>query len=190
MKEDKLKKYIDDHRDDFDQDIPPSGVWTAIEKQIQSKRKKRGIIQFLPAVLKVAASVLVLLSAGAGIGVYMVKKKDFTYAIHDPANRKEYREASSYFASQIDNKLNELQQYKPGESVLKDLNNIDQVSAELKLEIVKNPDQDQDMLVQEMIKQYQQKLSVLNKILDKLHESNQKSSTTNQIKSNNDTLHL
>lgn len=188
MKEDKLKKYIEDHQEEFNQEIPSSKVWPAIEKQINPQKK--GILRILPNVLKVAASVLILLSAGAGIGVYMVQKKDFTYAIHDPANRKEYREASSYFASQIDNKLNELQQYKPGESILKDLNNIDQVSSELKLEIVKNPDQDQDLLVQEMIKQYQQKLSVLNKILDKLHESNQKSSSTNQIKSTNDTLHL
>ena len=130
------------------------------------------------------------MSAGAGIGVYTVQKNDFTYAIHDAAHRKEYREASTYFASQIDSKMDELKQYKSSESVVNDLNNIDQISSELKLEIVKNPDQDQDLLVQEMIRQYQQKLNVLNKILDKIHDSEKKSTSNNSNNSTNDTLHL
>jgi hypothetical protein len=135
--------------------LPPAKVWSAIHQRIHPGGTSRGLMFFLPNILKVAASVLVLLSVGAGLGVYMQQKKDFTYSIQDKAHRTEYREASTYFTSQIDSKMQELQQYKSSESVLKDLNQIDQISAELKLEIVKNPDQDQDILVQEMIKQYQ-----------------------------------
>lgn len=189
MNEDKLKKFIDDHREEFDTDIPPSRAWSAIEHRINPGVTKRGLTFYLPRMLKVAAAVLLLLSAGAGMGVYMIQERDFTYAIQNPAHRKEYREASSYFAGQIDSKMTELQQYKPTESVMNDLNQIDQVSSELKLEIVKNPDQDQDLLVQEMIRQYQQKLNVLNKILDKLQESDKKTSSPNN-KPTNDTIHL
>ena len=189
MKDDNLKKYIDHHREEFDIDLPPSRVWFSIEHRIHGGTIKRGITYYLPKMMKVAAAVLLLLSTGAGMGIYIQQKKDFTNSIQDPAHRKEYREASSYFTSQIDSKLTELQQYKSGESILNDLNQIDHVSSELKLEIVKNPDQDQDLLVQEMIRQYQQKLNVLNKILDKLKESDKKTSSSNN-KPTNDTLHL
>ncbi|MEO5582915.1 MAG: hypothetical protein ABIR66_09495 [Saprospiraceae bacterium] len=189
MNEDKLKKYIIEHREEFDTDIPPSRVWSSIEHHINPGVTKKSIIYYLPRMLKVAAAVLLLLSAGAGMGVYMQQQRDFTYAIQNPAHRKEYREASSYFAGEIDSKLTELKQYKPTESVMNDLNQIDQISSELKLEIVKNPDQDQGILVQEMIRQYQQKLNVLNKILEKLQESDKKTSSSN-YKPTNDTLHL
>ena len=59
------------------------------------------------------------------------------------------------------------------------------------MEILKNPDQDKDLLIKQMIMQYQQKLSTLNKILDKLENTNQ-SNTNQSIKSTkpNDTLQL
>ena len=75
--------------------------------------------------------------------------------------------------------------------MISELNQIDQISSELKMEILKNPDQDKDLLIKQMIMQYQQKLSTLNKILEKLENTNP-SNPNQSIKSNksNDTLQL
>ncbi len=193
MSEDKLKKYIDQHRAEFESDHPSAQVWNHLEKMLQAKvSQPSGIRYFLPRILKVAATVFVLLTAGGGIGYYIQSKSntDLTQAIQNPDQRKEFKEASNYFNSQIDSKIVELQQYESSSSIVAELNQIDQVSAELKMEILKNPDQDQDILVQEMMLQYQLKLNVLNKILTKLkdHEPNQPSSTKSKL--NHDTLRL
>lgn len=206
MNEDKLKKYIDDHRSEFDMETPPYQVWSAIEKKLDEGRKSKvvpltsGKSSIGWRIMKIAAAVVFLLSAGAMTGVYVMNQqleKDISLAIQNPTHRSEFKEASNYYTSQIDSKLNELQQYKGDKSVLEDLNQIDQVSNELKLEVLKNPDQDQDLLVKEMIKQYQTKLDVLNKILDKIHESqsiehnnNNHNNKTNKSTNQHDTLNL
>lgn len=192
MKEDKLKKYIEDHRDEFDTDHPSSHVWSAIEKQINQRTHPAltgKTIAF--RIMKIAAGVCLLLLAGAGGGMYLQQQK-YGEAIHISTDeREEYMEAKSYFTSQIDSKISELQKYKNGEELLHELNQIDQVSAELKLEMIENPDQDKDLVIKQMIKQYQQKLNTLNKILDKLQETNQ-SKDNQSIKKNstNDTIQL
>ena len=142
--------------------------------------------------MKIAAGVCILLLAGAGGWAYVQQAKyGEASAITNKQNRAEYLEAKTYFTNQIDSKLLELQKYQSGDDVIHELNQIDQISSELKMEILKNPDQDKDLLIKQMIMQYQQKLSTLNKILDKLENSNQ--SNTNQstkLTKPNDTLQL
>ncbi len=193
MKEDKLKKFIADHRDEFDQERPSSQVWSQIEKQLHSNVSDTPKIKTLILkMMKIAAGVCILLLAGAGGGAYVQQAKyGEASAITNKQNRAEYLEAKTYFTNQIDSKLLELQKYQSGDDVIHELNQIDQISSELKMEILKNPDQDKDLLIKQMIMQYQQKLSTLNKILDKLENSNQ--SNTNQstkLTKPNDTLQL
>ena len=193
MKEDKLKKFIADHRDEFDQERPSSQVWSQIEKQLHSNVSDTPKIKTLILkMMKIAAGVCILLLAGAGGGAYVQQEKyGESSAITNKQNRAEYLEAKTYFTNQIDSKLLELQKYQSGDDVIHELNQIDQISSELKMEILKNPDQDKDLLIKQMIMQYQQKLSTLNKILDKLENSNQ--SNTNQstkLTKPNDTLQL
>jgi len=190
MHEDKLKNFIDQHREEFETERPHRMVWDNIEKQIHPEGRTRSIRNIVPMIFKIAASGLILLSLGVGIGYRFQQQKDFTYAIQNPNSRKEFREAEAYYTSQIDNKLNELSTLQPGASILEDLNHIDQVSTELKLELVKNPDQDQSMLIQQMMLQYQQKLNVLNKILSKLQQKEDQKPLSPNIKPDHDTLHL
>lgn len=193
MKEDKLKKFIQDHREEFETERPPSQVWTQIENQLNlqsAEKPKAKTIIF--KMMKIAAGVCLLLLAGAGGGIYMQHMKyGEASVIANQQNREEYLEAKTYFTNQIDSKLLELQKYKSGNDVISELNQIDQISSELKMEILKNPDQDKDLLIKQMIMQYQQKLSTLNKILEKLENTNP-SNPNQSIKSNksNDTLQL
>ena len=69
MKEDKLKKFIADHRDEFDQERPSSQVWSQIEKQLHSSVSDTPKIKTLILkMMKIAAGVCILLLAGAGGG--------------------------------------------------------------------------------------------------------------------------
>ncbi len=191
---DKLKEYIESHKEEFETDRPNQQVWSALEAKLDQKEvRHRGVMYFIPKILKVAATVFVLLSAGAGMGYYMQMQQsnDVSLAINNPDHRKEFKEAASYFTSQIDSKIAEVQSYKSTGAIIEELNQIDQVSAELKMEILKNPEQDQDLLVKEMMQQYQQKLNVLNKILTKLKENEKNQpSPSKETSSNHDTLHL
>lgn len=190
MQEDKLKKFIDQHREEFETERPHRMVWENIEKQLHPTGRTRSIWNIVPMIYKVAASGLILLTLGVGIGFRIQQQKDFTYAIQNPASRKEFREAEAYYTGQIDTKLNELNSLQPGSSLLEDLNQIDQVSSELKLELVKNPDQDQSLLIQQMMHQYQQKLNVLNKILSKIQQKDQNQPLSPNTKPDHDTLQL
>lgn len=190
MQEDKLKNFIDQHRDEFETELPHRMVWENIEKRLHPAGRTRSIWNIVPMIYKVAASGLILVALGVGIGFKIQQTKDFTYAIQNPNSRKEFREAEAYYTSQIDYKLSELNTLKPDASILDDLNQIDQISTELKLELVKNPDQDQSMLIQQMMQQYQQKLNVLNKILSKIQQKENEKPLSPNIKSEHDTLHL
>lgn len=192
MGNDKLKDYIKHHRQEFEEEGPPKQIWEALDKRLPSGSAK--VISWkriVPQILKIAASVFILLSVGAGMGVYFSShNKDLSAIIHNPTDRREFQEATSYFTSQIDSKLLELKQYEPNSTILEDFNQIDQVSSELKLEMLKNTDQDQDILIKQMMRQYQQKLNVLNKILEKLQESKQSNLNKTEKKLTDDTLRL
>lgn len=191
MKKDKLKQFIENNRDEFDTERPSSHVWSQIERQLndQSLSKPKAKTIFFK-MMKIAAGVCLLLLAGAGGGVYMQQVKyGEASAITDDQNRADYLEAKTYFTNQIDSRLLELQKYQSGNDVINELNQIDQVSSELKMEILKNPDQDKDLMIKQMIMQYQQKLSTLNKILEKLENTNQSNKSIKSNKSN-DTLQL
>lgn len=190
MNEDKLKKFIDQHREEFETERPHRLVWDHIEKQLHTTGKTRSIWNIVPMIYKVAASGLILLSLGVGIGFRIQQQKDFTYAIQNPDSRKEFREAEAYYTSQIDHKLTELSSLQPGTSIMDDLNQIDQISTELKLELVKNPDQDQSLLIQQMMQQYQQKLNILNKILSKTQQKETQKPLSPNTKPDHDTLQL
>jgi hypothetical protein len=194
MQEDKLKKFITDHRAEFDDQMPSPRIWKSIESSLPVQGTVRKMTSHTVAfkIMKLAAGVCLLLLAGAGGGMYLQQQKYGEAAnITNQEYRKEYLEATTYFTNQIDSKLAEIQQKNNGSQLLEDLNQIDQVSADLKLEILKNPDQDKDELIKQMIRQYQHKLNTLNKILEKLDKTN---ATTNQPSTiqptNHDTLQL
>ncbi|MEP7266065.1 MAG: hypothetical protein ABI844_00460 [Saprospiraceae bacterium] len=194
MSNDKLKKFVENHRSEFENDIPSLKVWANIEKalpaSISQKPHTGRTIAF--QIMKIAAGVCILLMTGAGAGIYMNQAKYGEAAsISNMYERNEYMEAKTYFTNQIDAKINELEKYNTDHDLMKELQQIDQVSTELKMEILKNPDQDQDLLIKQMIKQYQQKLSTLNKILQKLEENHPNKLNKTSLKaSSNDTLQL
>lgn len=190
MSEDKLKRFIEEHRAGFETEKPPRQVWNRIEAELHRDSKVKSLWGIIPAIVKIAASGLILVSLGIGVGYQIQRQKDFTYAIQNKDTRQEFREAEAYYTSQIDDKLTELGKYKSSASILDDLNQIDQVSAELKLELLKNPDQDQSILVKQMMQQYNQKLNILNKILSKLQQTENENPSLPNNKPEHDTLDL
>ena len=76
MKEDKLKSFIADHREEFDQERPSSQVWSQIEKQLHSNASDTPKMKtMILKMMKIAAGVCILLLAGAGGGAYLQQAK-------------------------------------------------------------------------------------------------------------------
>ena len=94
MKEDKLKKFIQDHREEFETERPSSQVWTQIENQLNlqsAEKPKAKTIIF--KMMKIAAGVCLLLLAGAGGGIYMQHMKyGEASVIANQQNREEFHQ--------------------------------------------------------------------------------------------------
>jgi hypothetical protein len=60
MNNNKLKKFIWDHRDEFDDEVPSEKVWQSIEGTFSEKKKKRSIVAPLYKWSMAAAAVLVI----------------------------------------------------------------------------------------------------------------------------------
>ena len=66
MKEDKLEKFVRDHRDDFDDEMPPAGAWEQVQTQLPVKQTR---IITLRSFTRVAAIVVIGI-IGAGLLYY------------------------------------------------------------------------------------------------------------------------
>ena len=65
---DNLEQFINDNRADFDDAVPSLKAWAEIDKAISSQKAK---FITLRKVLAIAASVVILIVAGASFGAFM-----------------------------------------------------------------------------------------------------------------------
>jgi hypothetical protein len=70
--EDKLKQFVQEHRQDFDSHEPPPGLWSRLENGLKPKPPgKRAVYRMM---LKAVAAAVVIFLAGTGV-YYLVKKE-------------------------------------------------------------------------------------------------------------------
>ena len=174
MMKDNLEKFIKENRSSFDKDIPSLKVWAEIDKNLSSpKSKPRNIWGFA----KIAASVLILLFAGAAGGEYFTKSPDDTAAIIARVN-PDFADMSQYYAQEVSLKLNELKQYNYEPFIEDDIKELDVFLEELKTELKNAPRGSEESIINAMIKNQQTKLSILEQIL-KLQSINQAQNSNN-----------
>jgi hypothetical protein len=111
----KLEEFINDNREEFDEFEAPAAVWKNIESAINNKPKKAVYDRIIKVgfVLKIAATVLIVLSAGLLFWLKQVKPST-ELADFDPALAKQ----QMHYASLIEGKRNEIKSIRNEEPYL------------------------------------------------------------------------
>lgn len=163
-KQDPLEDFIRDNKASFDDLKAPAGVWARIEK------KDKPVIN-LWKWSAVAASALLLIAVGYIFGI----KAHAQPAI---AGWDEYMEAEKYYQSRIDNKMKEIRTLPVSDEVMSDIQVLDEVYDQLRKQLMEDPNANSQLLLSAMIRHQQQKLDVMEKILNRV-DKYQKSESNN-----------
>lgn len=182
---DPLERFIREHREALDSEVPDLKVWANIVKETPAKAKIIGI-GWQRSLLRAAASVALLVT-GLGLGIWYARSSEpDAMAMSDVSN--EYAELEHYFQNDIAGKTQKLATFtgsQPAE-VHEDLDQLDNMMAELKLELANVPEGNREQVVRAMIENYKAKAAILERVLERLEESTKtetiNSDSNNEIK--------
>lgn len=170
---DRVEQFIVDNRAALDRGIPGLRVWAAIDRALEA-RQKAAKIHRIWRNLRVAASVVVLLGIGAVIGMYAYK---ISYAKQLPTLAEiapEYAELEQYYSAQVNNRMQQLTSFNQEATVQPDIQQLDELYQELQRELDSAPKGSEEQIVQAMIRNYQIKLDILERVLEKIQTTNPK----------------
>jgi hypothetical protein len=151
---DRLEEFIRLNRTSFDDLKAPAGIWERIavkEKPVYPVWKWTAI----------AASALLLVAVGYIFGLKSGGQPDI-------AGWEEYQEAEKYYQSRINRKMEEIKTLPVSEEVMKDIQVLDEVYAQLREQLLEDPNANTELLLSAMIRHQQQKLDVMEKILNRV----------------------
>ncbi len=168
---DRLENFILDHRDSFDDQVPDLRVWAAIDKELSVDDKPEVKIRPLRRFLSVAAAIALLLTIGAAIGLQMGKQHTVNQLVST-----EFQEMQSFYDAQIRSKRNKLASYSHSTIVQEDLEQLEGFLQELRAELEVAPEESRDQIINAMIRNYQTRLEILERVLIKIESTNQKNS--------------
>ncbi|MCW5922431.1 MAG: hypothetical protein KIS77_08810 [Saprospiraceae bacterium] len=179
---DPLEYFIRENRDTFDQAVPDLSVWANIEKQTPGKAR---IIRvgWHRSLLR-AAAALALLVTGLSLGVWYARSSEPpVMAMSQVSN--EYAELEQYFQRDIEGKQRQLAKFAGSQSaeVEQDLEQLDNIMAELQLELATVPEGNREQVVRAMIENYRAKAAILERVLERLEKST-KTKTLNSDSNN------
>lgn len=193
----RLEQFIREHRDEFDNEVPASQVWTKMEQEllpVPPGRKGRILpVRILPVRIlrwSVAAAILVL----AGFGVFHLLNKPASAppTANQPNNSQEeellgainpvYAKEVYHFTQLIELKQGELKQIEKDDpelyrSFVDDINKLDSSYNSLKKELPTNPNREQ--LLEAMIQNLKLQTDLLNQQLQIIQQIKQTKQRTN-----------
>ncbi|MBK7410323.1 MAG: hypothetical protein IPL49_19955 [Saprospirales bacterium] len=170
---DQLEQFVGKNRLAFDREVPNLKVWAAIDQALEAQRPVARI-RTIWRTLRVAASVVILLTLGGLIGMYAYK---YTHVQELPTLAEiapEYAELEQYYTTQVSNRMQELSRFDQGANVQPDIQQLDDLYKELQLELDKAPKGSEEQIIQAMIRNYQIKLDILERVLEKIQTTNPK----------------
>lgn len=169
---DNLEKFIRENRNEFDSQIPPRRVWDTVHKQIRIDEDRRTggkVVQLKVSFLwKAAATVLFLLSAG----FLWLNNLNSDQASQEYALSQELDEIEQYYSLDFNNRIAQFTSNEAYQNVAPDLEQIDQVIAELKLELKSVPEDRKEQVVHGIIQNYRIKIQILEKVLERQDSEN------------------
>ncbi|MEY4905953.1 MAG: hypothetical protein RLZZ292_3768 [Bacteroidota bacterium] len=180
---DQLEKFIVEHREDFDDVTPDLKVWGAIHQALEQKQAGLFVASTqtlgnakrvsLWSYARYAAAATLLIGVGA-LGMVLFKQNPASIASHIVPSKSvalkdispEYSEVQQYYVRKIAQQTQEFNTQKYDAGVNNDLQQIDQVTAELEAEMVNAPKGSREKIIATMINNYKTKMEILEKVLN------------------------
>ncbi len=170
--EDRLEKFIKENRADFDDATPNLKVWAALDKELHGPKQK---VKTKPAFAirrwaSIAAAAVLLLGVGTLMGIQMTKSQ-YSDLGEMAALMEDFSEMEDRYQSEITKKVSLLDNHKIEKSVKTDLTQLESFLSELKVELEEAPKESKEKIVSAMITNYQTRLEILERILNKIEAS-------------------
>lgn len=171
-----LEEFIRQNRSGFKEEGPGPDIWARLEKQLPKPKQEKGRVVKMLAKHWWKAAILVALIANAGLLLkYMNTRQEVAVVI------PEIREMETYYSTRIEQKLDELKQLPAAETgldslTMKELELRNDTYTMLEKELAANPGNERIRAA--MIRYYQMKLELLEKILDEHGKYNNDSPST------------
>lgn len=165
---DSLEKYIKNNREAFDSETPDLKVWAAINKQLEPNQSKP-IRRFLFGGWKmgIAASMLVLVGCLAGL--FFSNSSGEMASSPALANLSpEFKEAEQFYRNQYNDKRAQLASFSVETSLEDDLKEFEEIISDMKLDLQNVPAGNRERIISAIIKNYQTKIEVLERVLNRL----------------------
>ena len=175
MKQDNLEQFINKNRAAFDDESPPPMVWMNLERDLDEQRPKvsNNREKRIPImrIMQVAAMFVVVLGVGLLIGLQLTENR---LPLEDN-EMKEFAETEHYYKNQIDNMMTVVQQSPAlkDDQIESDIEALDNVYEELKLELIETGGTNADAIIDAMIRNYRSKIEILETVLDKYENATQ-----------------
>ncbi|MGH1436919.1 MAG: hypothetical protein ACRBG0_20945 [Lewinella sp.] len=169
MQQNDLEKFILDNRDAFDDARPSLKLWAAIEKDLNEEEAPSHAMRNRRPWYQVAATVLILLTAGGFGGAFLTQQTQQPTAqtlIEDVA--PEFAEMEQYYNQRIKENYARLTTHTQDPEIDADLQQLDNAMAELREDLTNAPSGREEMIVQQLIESYRLKLQILERILERI----------------------
>lgn len=165
--QDNLEQFVRANREAFDDARPSLKVWADIDRALEQKKSRP--FQWR-RILRSVAAVLLLLVAGGLIGHQLSRGSVENTATETLARiSPELAELEAHYNQQINAKFAQLANYPQQETVKADLAQIDETMDELRNEILKAPAGMEKEIVTNLLRSYQLKVQILERVLERIH---------------------
>lgn len=168
MQQDSLEMLIQDNREAFDDAYPSLKSWAVIEQSLTEQKVKQLTSRRL---LKIAAAVLLIFTAGGLIGSYITQtqqQQENALASILPNISPELAELEKHYLKEIAQKSAQLASFPQDKEVENDLQFIDEAMEELRLELEVAPKGAEEQIVTNLIRSYQIKVKILERVLERI----------------------
>lgn len=157
MNTDRLENFIREHRKEFDDRRAPELAWDRIPS------KKRISLKRVYTRAAVAATMLLLITVSFVIGMRTAGKENIE-------GWTQFQEAEQYYEMRIRQRMEQIKTVSHDTEVLSDVEVLDEVYLQLREQLLQNPQANPKHLLSVMIRHQQQKLKVMDNILERIEK--------------------
>ncbi len=173
---DRLEEFIHENREQFDYAFPSLKVWAKIDNELHPKKKSKKMFSLL-YITKMVAVTTALVAMGTVIGLYLTNhsgKQQMAASLSLEDISPKHAELEQQYQQQIARKVNQLSSYSIDLEVKEDILQLEQLFNDLKKELVNVPPDKQELVIDAMIKNYQTRIGILERVLFHLEAAKQK----------------
>ncbi len=180
-----LETFLTENRSQLDAATPDLRAWANIEKALPVQQPEMRVVHvnFGRQLLRAAAAIALIISC-FGAGMWYARSGEAEgMAMSEVSN--EYAELENYYRRDISTKQEKFASLASQQDpVLEDLEQLDNMMADLKRELANVPPGNREQVIRAMIDNYKAKTAILEKVLEHIQYQNQEQSNSikNEIK--------